>query len=800
MKKRNRTLRRVAAFVVDHRLLILLLFAAALAACVFTSKLTVVDNDLYHFLPEETETRRALDAMGSEFYTYATAQVMVEDISLEEAYGLVRQLEECTGVKSVKFDFDNSHYRNGAALFDVTLNGETADEISVEGIASIKKLLSSYDETSIATDVGIDYSKNIVKNMTKVGIIVVIIVIAMLLLTSRSYAEVPILLITFGVAAVLQMGTNFVFPSISFISNAVTIILQLALAIDYSIILCNRYSEERRRKEARPAIISALAKAIPEISASSLTTIGGLIAMSFIQFGLGKDLAFVLIKAILLSMLTVFLMMPCLISIFARAIEASRHRNFVPKISRVGNFAWKTRKIIPPLFLLIAIAACYFSGNLGYGYDYESSLPIHKNEVQQAKADIRETFGYNNMMALVVPSGDYDVEAELLETIAEDPHVTSTLGLAGVDVADGYRLGDKLSIDTFSELAGLDEMSSTALFAFYAARNSDYDIATEDLHSYKVPLIDLFLFLYDVTESGQLDLDKDKVAMIEDYYNQLADAKLQLKGSTYSRMLIYSDYPVQSADSYALIDRIHEIAEGYYGEDVYVAGNTTSSRDLESSFVHDSVMNTILSALFVVVVIIFTFRNVGLAILLIAVIQGSIWLNFSVPYFAGGDVFFLSYLIVGAIQMGANIDYAIVISNRYITLREKNYSKRESITAAINGALPTLLTSGSILAIAGLLIGYLVSESVTSNIGIALGRGTFISLFLVLLVLPQILLWGDRFIAKTSFRNKHLRFSLPARYENDFESIARSQAQQSVKTSGKSAAKQGGNKKKKKNK
>ncbi|MDO4815921.1 MAG: MMPL family transporter [Bacillota bacterium] len=783
MAKKTPGLRRIATFIVDKRLLVLILFVAALLASFFTAGLTVVEDDLYRFLPDETETRRALDAMGSEFYTYGTAKVMVDNVSLDEAFNIAAKLREGAGIKSVSFSFDKDHYRGNAALFDVTFKGEATDDISNTGLQYVKSVLHGYDESYVSTEVGRDYTKTIVKNMAIVGSIVVLIVIGMLLLTSRSYAEVPILLVTFAAAAIIQVGTNFIFSCISYISNAITLVLQLALAIDYAVILCNRYAEEHQSKPPREAMIAALTKAIPEISASSLTTIGGLVAMSFMQFGLGADLAMVLIKSIVISMLTVFLFMPGLVVFFAKAIDKTRHRSFVPKVSRLGNFAWKTRKVVPALLLVVMIFSCYFAFHVDYGYDYESLYPIKMNERQEARAKIVDTFGNSNMMALVVPSGAYDVEAELLEQLEENPHVISTLGLANIDVAEGYRLGDMISIDQFSELAGLDAMSSTALFALYAAHNSQYEI-TED---YEVPLVDMFLFLYDVAESGQLDLDEEQLDMIEGYYDQLSDAKLQLKGKTYSRMLIYSDYPVQSDESYALIDQIHEIAGEYYGDEVFVAGNTTSSRDLDNSFKTDSILNTVLSALFVIIVIIFTFRSFGLSVLLIMIIQSSIWINFSVPYFSGEKVFFLSYLIVGAIQMGANIDYAIVVSNRYITLRDQHCSKHESITAAINGALPTLLTSGSILAVAGLLIGLLVSESASSNIGISLGRGTLISLVLVLFVLPQVLLMGDKFIRKTTF--KKLQFSVPTRFSDDFEALGRSALDGSAKAKNKDSGK-----------
>ena len=177
-----------------------------------------------------------------------------------------------------------------------------------------------------------------------------------------------------------------------------------------------------------------------------------------------------------------------------------------------------------------------------------------------------------------------------------------------------------------------------------------------------------------------------------------------------------------------------------------------------------------LTIAFVFVVLLFTFRSLGAAVLLILVIQSCIWLNFSFPYITGTNLFFVTYLIVSAIQMGANIDYAIVVSNRYLELRQRNVSRRKSIRLALNGALPTLVTSGSILVIAGLLIGFISTESIISVIGLVLGRGTIISLLLVLFVLPQMRVWGDRFISRTTVKGRRLR--LHPLFDEDFEQIA----------------------------
>ena len=218
-------------------------------------------------------------------------------------------------------------------------------------------------------------------------------------------------------------------------------------------------------------------------------------------------------------------------------------------------------------------------------------------------------------------------------------------------------------------------------------------------------------------------------------------------------MLLFTNLEEEGAKTFEWLDKLHEIIYKYYPEGAYVVGDSTSDYDLASSFSTDNLMVSILSALFVLVILVFTFKSAGLPVLLMAIIQGAIWLNFSVPVIGGTNIFFLSYLIVSSIQMGANIDYAIVISSRYTELK-KEMPIKDAIVETLNQAFPTIITSGAILAIAGLLIGFLSSDPAISSIGICLGRGTFISIFLVMCVLPQILLLGDTIIEKTSFTLK----------------------------------------------
>ena len=244
----------------------------------------------------------------------------------DTALDIQSRLEDIEGVTTVEFDDTDEHYTNASALFSVSFDAEVGDERAENALQEIRDELEGSYDTSIYSEVGYDSSADLQSEMVVIVIIAAIIIVVVLTLTSRSYAEVPVLLMTFGAAALLNMGTNFLCGTISFISNSVTVILQLALAIDYAIILCHRFSDEHETLPTREACIAALSKAILEISSSSLTTISGLAALAFMHFGIGRDLATVLIKAILFSMLCVFTLMPGLLVLFSKLIDKTRHK------------------------------------------------------------------------------------------------------------------------------------------------------------------------------------------------------------------------------------------------------------------------------------------------------------------------------------------------------------------------------------------------------------------------------------------------------------------------------------------
>ena len=794
---KNTAFEKIAAFIVDKRTLFFLLYIFALIFSVFSMGWVEVENDVTVYLSEDTEIRQGLEAMNANYVTPGTARIMVSNITLETAHTLNSQIAAVEGVVMVGFDGSDSTYKNASALYDITFTDGPMADNTVAALDAIRGLLSGYD---FYVDSAVGYDENMMLNdeMAVIGIVAVIIVLIVLTLTSRSYAEVPVLLLTFGAAALLNMGTHFIFGRISFISNSVAVVLQLALAVDYAIILCHRFTDEFENKDARTAAVSALSKAIPEIAASSLTTVCGFVALSFMEFSVGMDMARVLIKSILLSLLSVFTLMPGLLVLFAPLMKRTRHKKLLPNITFLGKFAVKTRRILPPIFILILVGAFILSNQCPYCYSFTDLKTAKLTERQDAYFKIKEQFGVSNMLAVLVPVGDYEAEMAVLDELQAQNEVVSVMGLGNIEAMGGYRLTDALTPRQLSELIGLDYEVTQALYGIYAIEQNQYGEILDAVEGYRVPLFDMFLFLKDQLESHNIHLPGDDMAMMEDMFAQLETAKNQMQSEQYSRFVMYLNLPEESEETFAFLSKARDIIGKYYEGDYYLVGNSTSCRDLSASFAKDNLMISILSALFVILVLLFTFQSAGLPVLLILVIQGSIWINFSFPTITGTPLYFLGYLIVSAIQMGANIDYAIVISSHYQELKATMPHKK-AIVEALNAAFPTIFTSGIMMASAGLLIGNLSAQPVVSIMGTCIGRGTIVSIVLVLCVLPSILVLGDSIIERTRFKLKgiqtpqqatngtvfvkgHVRGYISGMVDAEFNGILRGQMNATVST------------------
>lgn len=778
MSTKSSPLIRICSFIVDKRNLFFLIYAILILFSLFSSGWISVENELSAYLSEETETKQAMNLMEEEYTTFGSAKVMVSNISLEEAFRVADRIQESPGVSEVTFlpeylrpgseevpeedeeltiEEIRDHYNDSSALYNVTFRYAEEDDRALESLNGLKESLATYD-LHVSSELGDVQADAIAEEMKTIIVVVAIVVLTVLILTSETFGEVPVLLLTFIAAALINKGTNFLMGTISFVSNSVAIVLQLALSIDYAIIFCNHFKEEKEHYDTRDAVIVSLSHSIPEISASSLTTISGLLALLFMGYRLGADLGITLTKAIIISLVAVFTLMPGLLVLFSDLMMKTKHRNLIPKIPFVGKFAYRTRKYIPPLFLVVIIAGYIISSKCPYVYGYSTLHTPVRNEAQITEDMIRDTFGSDNIIAVNVPSHDYYKISKLAEYFEMLPEVRSVTSLSNTEAKKGYMVSEPLTPRQFSEMADLDYDAASMLYSMYASDRDEYGRIIGGIGNYRIPFIDIYMFLHDKIDEGYISLDEADRKDLDDTYDKLVTARKQLQGKQYERMLVSLNLPEESEETFAFLSGLHRRIDPVFEEEmdkdpslgVYIVGESTSEMDLRSQFETDNIIVSLVSVLFVLVILLFTFQSAGMPLLLIAVIEGAIFINFSFPALMQENLFFISYLIVSSIQMGANIDYAIVIGSRYGECR-KTMGRKDAIIDTVNFAFPTIITSGSILAIAGTVIGMLTSDGAIAGIGQCLGRGTLISMVLVLFVLPQILLLGDRVIAMTAF-------------------------------------------------
>ena len=762
-------MRKLAEFIVDKRKFLLIIFiAAAIGSVIMSSHINVI-QELTDYLPDDTETSIGLDVMDEQFTTFGTAKVMVQNVTYDQAKAIADQLKDIKGVSAVDFyeededdenndteekEFTNSEdmrdsYQDLAALYSISFETPEDDSLAQAAIADVRTALKDYDAWFYTT-VDKDDAADLQDDMKVILVIAVIIIVGVLLFTSGTYMEIAIFMLVFGMAALLNMGTNFIFYNISFVTNAVATVLQLAMAIDYAIILFHRFMEEKGKVDTREALVRALEKGIPEISSSSLTTMAGMVALMFMQFGIGLDLGRVMIKAILLSMLSVFGFMPGLIMLWEKQIDRTLHKSFVPNIEFWGKIVLAIRHVTLPVFAVVMVVACFLSVNCNYIYDNSSVESAKMNEYMTAKREISKVFDLDNTLAVVVPKGDYDSEARIMEEVESLPMVDSTLGLANVTVDDDeqYVLTDSLTPQELADITDMDIDTIRLLYRFYAWKEEKYGAFLNSIDDFEIPLLSMIDFIYGEEENETFDFSADFSQDIQDMHKTVSDAREQLEGDEYSRMLVMTTGPIEGDEVFHTIDQIRDIAYQYYHE-VYVVGDSTSDYDLSKSFTQDNLMVSIMTAVFVAIILLFTFTNYSIPLILVATIQTSIWINFSIPAVTGTGMFFLSYLIVSSIQMGATIDYAIVITSRYTAYRKENVDKRTAIIKTLNESFPTIITSGTIMTSAGFVIGQITSNPVIASLGTTLGTGTLTSIILVMLILPQLLYAFDGVINKT---------------------------------------------------
>lgn len=788
------TLYRFSSFVVRARWAFIALFLVAMILCAVFIPMIEVKYDLSSYMPEDSKTNIALSLLKEQFDDKGMAYVMVKGVSEEQATELAGTIGSVDGVNMATFipgSPTSYNEESQSALFTVILD----DYDSTEGaFAAVENIIDALDEGGyenyLTGQSAYSYFTRLETedSMLKIGVVIVVAILLILLFTSRTYFELVPMLAVFGVSVLLNMGTNAIFPGISYISNLITIVLQLALSLDYSIILLHRFMEERQvYADVKQALSVALSKGIVEILSSSLTTIAGLLALALMSLPIGVEIGLALAKGIVASLISVIFLMPALLSFSDKPLKKSEHKNFVPSVVKSSRAIVKARKVIVPLFLVIVVLAGVGQGFNTYSFNYNSGSMIVSGQDAIKEAG----FGTLNTLVVVVPrEGGVEKEKQLIEAIVEDGgefdkdgivNDTNINAIAYTEMM-GIGFGDYLTKAQIQEciapLLGQADLSGMGikaedidamigvLFDDYCEQNGItpaedkrvmvadlLDYMTDDIGDNVLSLMGSKLFA--ALKQVGLDIDPSAPGLLdtaETFYDMLAQVRFgidNLRSADYSRITFTLDAGVEDEASFALIDRLYAGLGEYY-EEFYITGESVACYDMADYFEVDNMVVCLCTLGFILVILLFTFRNFSLPIILALAIQGGIWINFAIPFLAGNSVTFIGYLIITAIQMGATIDYAIVLTNRYRTTKHLYPDRYTAMAESENAVFSTIITSGSILTITGFALG-IAASGVVAQLGILLGIGTLASILIVLLILPSLLLVTEKLVEKTDF-------------------------------------------------
>lgn len=767
LSKITHGLKKIPEGIVKLKWVFLVLFVALSIFGAVMIPRTKINYDLTGYLPANCDSSTALELLKKEFDDKGMAYVMVKDVTPEKAGEIKTRLEKVEGVATVTY-VESMNYKNNSALYTVTLKDydSTAGAFDavkgvIDALSDEKAYLSGQSAFSYYTKLETEQS------IMKLGIAIVVIILLVMLFTSKTYFELIVLILVFGAAMAINMGTNFLFVNgISYIANLVALVLQLALSLDYSIILLHRYMEERDNGEdAKTATVTALTKGLPEILSSSLTTVAGLAALMLMTLSIGAEIGLSLAKGIVISMATVIFFMPALLVIFDKPIQKTRHKSFVPNVTKPARAIVKARKVIVPAFLLIAILAGVAQGFNKYSFNYNSgSLIVAPKKV------IEETgFGTLNSLVVVVPKGDAEKERQLVKYVESfdliDKSQTTALSTINVysfidaDSSETLYLTDEVSkkdignlIDKIPSDAGVNPLIIKPIIeGWFDDYVKNYLPEGTKPSKAKVRLIDLLDFAvrekFDAI-SRFIGDDPEKLAYLEQV-KQISFAKANLESENYSRITFNINGGVEDDDVFELVKTLKSGVSDFY-EERYITGESVVCYEMSEYFMKDNLMVCLFTDLFILVILLITFRNISLPIILILAIQGGIFINFAIPFLSKTSISFIGYLIISAIQMGATIDYAIVLTNRYRNIRKDFTDRYDAMAAATNAVFPTILTSGVILTATGFVMSML-SSGVVAQLGLLLGVGTLTSIIIVLFVLPSLLLVTEKVVDKTDF-------------------------------------------------
>jgi len=656
-------------------------FIAAAVLCALLFSTVRVSYNMAEYLPPEAQSTKALAVMNDAFpRAMPNARVLVRDVSPREALLFKRKLAELESIAEVLWlddvfdlkqplemgdkDTIEGFYKDGNALYSVVI----AKGLEKEGTQAIRALLG--DRGSVTGEAAdIEFVQSATGSEVAHAMMIVLPVIVLILIVSTtSWIEPLLFLAAIGVSVALNMGTNAFADKVSFLTNAVTPILQLAVSFDYAIFLLHSFGVRRKDGDSvEKAMRGAIKESFSTIAASASTTLFGFMALLFMDFRIGADLGMSLAKGIVCSFISVMVFLPALTMCLYKTIDKTQHRELMPSFSNIRGVL-KRLSVPAVLIVLVIIVPCFLGqSRTDFLYGYQAAADKMKENDLSAK----EAADQSTAMVLIIPGGDTAREALLCDDILALAHVTS--------------------VTSYAKTVGSA-------------------IPPEFLDS----------------------------AVTERFYSEHL-----------ARVIVYTDTAAEGKAAFETVEAITAAAEQYYPGHAYSVGQSANLHDIKTIVQKDNRLTNLIAVVSIFIVLLVTFQSASFPFFLLLTIEAAIWMNLSIPYFTGVSINYIGYLVLNTVQLGATVDYAILLTINYVRNR-RIMPKKEAVHRALGSSFRSILVSATTLATAGFTLAGTSSNPLIADIGMLLGRGTLLSMAMVVVFLPTMLTLFDKFIEKTT--------------------------------------------------
>lgn len=679
---------KVSKAIAQSRMLILVIAFLLLIPSVLGYLKTDVNYDILGYLPDELDTRIAQSILKDDFDCGSLGMLIVENMENKDVSKLKEEVKKVEGVNDVIWiddaidlsvpkeilpeDIRDIFYSEKSTLMIIKFAGTDASTETENALSDVRKIAGKQAFLSGVAGV-IKDTKDLANKETPIYVLIAVILsIIILSITMESYVIPIVFLSSIGIAIIYNMGSNVIFENISYVTKALSAVLQLGVTMDYSIFLLHRYDEERESRENKvEAMANAIEATIESVVGSALTTVAGFLALCVMDLALGKDIGLVMAKGVVIGVICTITILPALVLTFDKVIHKYKHKNILPTFQKSSSFIIKHHKVIVLISLLILIPAAIGKEKASVYYNLDESLP-------------------DNLPSIVAN-----------DKLKNEFNMVSTNIILVRDDLDRYKVKEMVK-----ELNNVDGVTMAA--------------ALESVLGSRIP---------------------------ENFLpNELLE---QVKKGGYEGIIVNSKYKSATNEVAVQLDEINEIVKKYDPEGL-VGGEAPLTNDLVTIADSDFKKVSIFSIVAIFLIIMVIFKSISVPVLLVLAIELAIFINLGIPYYTGTTIPFISSIVIGTIQLGATVDYAILLTSRFKEELSNTNDKKEAMIKALQSSSRSIITSALTFFGATAGVGIISELEMISSLCVLMARGAIISMLVILFVLPGVLLMFEGIIVKTS--------------------------------------------------